>query len=59
MFWKKPEKKRCNPCLKLLIYMGGALGAIALLRKGKDMMMCKMKNMLKSIKCTCRKKENG
>ena len=59
MFWKKPEKKRCSPCVKLLIYTMGAVGAIALLKKGKCMAVSKMKETINAIKCTCRKKENG
>jgi hypothetical protein len=59
MFWKKPEKKRCSPCIKLLIYTAGAVGAIAFLKKGKNMATCKMKQMMSAIKCTCRKKDNG
>lgn len=56
MFWKKQAKKRCNPLVKLAVFATAALSGVALLKKGKEMAMCKMKKMIKAIKCSCNMK---
>ncbi len=59
MFWKKQVKKRCNPCVKLAIFATAAISGLAILKKGKEMAMCKMKEMMKAIKCACNMKKGS
>lgn len=60
MFWRKQTKKKCHPCIKLALISATAIGAVAVINKGKCMLKEKMNNMIKFIKNGCTScKEKG
>lgn len=56
MFFRKSERKRHGVCLILAVGALATIGAISVVRYGKEMIGdvgCKMKAWLKKDKCTC------
>ncbi len=54
MFWRKPEKKKCHPCLTIGLCAATAIGVVIIMSKGKCMIKSKMQEITKFVKNGCK-----
>ena len=54
MFCRRHEKKRCHPCVTLMLCAFTAVGVAAVMNKGKCMIKQKIKNLMGFVKGGCK-----